>query len=118
LINRVVGVCWQTIEADVGTEAIQLDRVLCSIVVSFAQRLQFAQSEAVPIAAMWLDMISDRGDDGATFLQAKAAKWFDRELMLGAFAMTVELRPVACTTVLVFGTQGGRSFARRDSHHS
>ena len=89
----------QAVEADRRAVAVQLEMPLGAVVMRLAERLQLAEAEFVPIAAMRLDVIGDRGEHRLVLEQAERAERLFAQLMLGALAVAAELRPVARTAI-------------------
>lgn len=59
-----------------------------------AQRLQFAETEFIPIAAMWFDVIGDCCHHSAILLRTHDAERFLLQLVLGAITPALQLIPV------------------------
>jgi hypothetical protein len=70
-----------SIQADIGSETVRLDKPLRGVVAAFAQALKRTKPEFVDLAAMWLDVIADfrRRDD--TALETERTKRVFAQLM-------------------------------------
>jgi hypothetical protein len=70
-----------SIQADIGSETVRLDKRLRGVVAAFAQALKRTKPEFVDLAAMWLDVIADfrRRDD--TALETERTKRLFAQLM-------------------------------------
>jgi hypothetical protein len=68
VVDRMLWIDRHPIETDLRIEATQFDEMLPTIVARLTKRLQIAQSEAVPIALVWRDVVSDRGWCGSALL--------------------------------------------------
>ena len=70
----MVGIDWATGLIACCTEAVLLDVLFGFRVAGSAQRLEFTQAERVPIAMVWLDMISHSGHGHPAIRLAEAAE--------------------------------------------
>jgi hypothetical protein len=90
---------WQAIEANLSRVAVQLDVRLGGGVAMRAKTLQGAQAELHPVATMWGDVIGHCCGNDAALFSTHLAQRIDPKLMLGSFPVTLELWPIAWTSV-------------------
>jgi hypothetical protein len=95
----MTGIDRPTIVADLVVITAYLFEALATVVAGIAERLQLAIEEAVPIAVMRLDVISDRCRNSKTVCCAHSAKWFDHALSARDPSPSFKLIPVTMTTI-------------------
>jgi hypothetical protein len=94
LVERVVRINRQAVVADVATIPVYIVSRLALVTIE-AQRLQGAEAEAVPIAAVRWVVVSDGRRRDSPLLEAGGAQGLDLELMAGALFPAQQAVPFA-----------------------